>query len=67
MTAEMSEPEVMRELHEIRERHHEERKNWTPAQRREHYECVAEKAAQRGLRVVPHASHKAARKPGSLR
>lgn len=51
-----TEPQAVREIHEIRERFHEERKHWTRAQRRAHYDRIAEQAAKRGLRVVSHES-----------
>ena len=57
------EPRAMREIHEIRERLHKERKGWTAAQRRQHHERIAEQAAKRGLRVLPHVNHRLETKP----
>lgn len=53
-----TEPQAVREIHEIRERLHEERKHWTRSQRRAYYDRIAEQATKRGLRVVPHDSHR---------
>jgi hypothetical protein len=60
-----SEPQGLREVHEIRERQHEERKNWTRAQLREHYTRVGEELARKhGLKVMPHKDRHAKRKAG---
>jgi hypothetical protein len=56
-----SQPQAVREIHEIRERLYEERKTWTAAQRREYYERLAKEAARRGLGVLPHATRKSGR------
>jgi hypothetical protein len=59
----MSEPQAVREVHEIRARHYEERKNWTRAQLHEHYDHVAEQAAkEQHVRFIPSRSRKRARK-----
>jgi hypothetical protein len=60
-----TEPQGVREVHEIRERLYEERKAWTDAER----EAAVERASDQlirelGLRVVPHVERRPARKTG---
>lgn len=48
-----TEPRAMREIHEIRERLHEEQKDWDEAKRRAYYERIgAEIAKKLGLRIA---------------
>jgi len=47
------EPKPMREIHEIQERLHEERRGWTDEQLLEAYRRRAQEAKERGLRVAP--------------
>ena len=57
------EPQAVREIHEIRERIHDERKDWTPTERREHRERVGQEIAKKlGLPTIPHRVRKSARK-----
>ena len=59
------EPKAMQEIHEIRERLHEEQKDWSEADRREYYERVGGEIAKKlGLRVAPHAPRKPIRRAG---
>ncbi len=61
----VSEPQAVREVHEIRERLHEQRKDWTAEQKREHLDRVAEEYAQKyGLRRVRHDAPQRFRKHG---
>ena len=48
------EPKALREIHEIRERHYEERRDWTDEQLIEHLRQVGQRAAEElGLKVMP--------------
>ena len=59
------EPSAMREIHEIRERLHEEHKNSSEADRRAYYDRVGGEVAKKlGLRVVPHIPRQSRRKAG---
>ena len=59
------EPKAMREIHEIRERLHEEQKDWSEADRRAYYDRVGGEIAKKlGLRVVPQTAQKPVRKAG---
>ena len=50
----LDEPKAVREIHEIRERFYEERKDWSAQQRLEHWRQVGQDMAkQLGLRIVP--------------
>jgi len=61
----VSEPQAVREVHEIRERLHEQRKNWTAEQKRERLSRVAEEYAQKyGLHRVSHDTPQPVRKHG---
>jgi hypothetical protein len=58
-----TEPKAMREIHEIRERLHEEQKDWTDAERRAYYDRVGGEIAKKlGLRTVPQPPRKLLRK-----
>ena len=59
-----NEPQVMRELHELRERLYNEHRDWSDAQWREYYARTGgEIAKQLGLRRVPHKAHNLNRRP----
>jgi hypothetical protein len=59
------EPRAMREIHEIRERHYERTKNWTPEQIREEENRIGEEMAKKlHLRMQPHKSRQPKRKAG---
>lgn len=57
-----SEPQAVREVHEIRERLHEARQDWTDAERGAEAERIGGALAQQlGLRVVPHVPRRRVR------
>lgn len=43
----LNEPKVVEEIHRIRERHHEERKNWSREQYIEHYNRIGDELAKK--------------------
>ena len=60
-----TEPNAVREIHEIRERLHNEQKDWTRAQLLEHYQRVGEQFANElGLTMVPPKRQRTVRKIG---
>ena len=60
-----TEPKAVADVHKIRERHHDERKNWTREQLLDHYKRVGDELASKlGLRTVEPGTPKRTRKAG---
>ena len=59
------EPKALREIHDIRERHYEERKDWTEEQLIEHLRRLGSATAKKlGLKVAPLPEEQRKKKTG---